>query len=195
MGGGTGALRDDLASVFIQRPRLRNGVNPRQQLRIGLKLNLEAFLLAKGGQKDFLLDLAFHPIQGFVEFRLVVANILAGEEFAEVRHHRVVHGEILGDRGTGSQVVQGKPANTALKRIQYVSTQQRLLKVIELRFANQNVGLDSASTGHLPAAVGQLDFRWMLGNLAFVIRIERYRLVIALNYPATRRVITRDRER
>src|SRR5580700_8402861 len=59
IGCGAGALRDNLTSLLIQCARLRNSVNARQYLRIGFKQNLEAFLLAKDGHKNFLLNLTF----------------------------------------------------------------------------------------------------------------------------------------
>ena len=62
-GTGSGALGHNFAGVFVEGAGLRNGFDGFLDLGIGFEKNLEAFLSAIGGHEDFLLDLAFDPIE------------------------------------------------------------------------------------------------------------------------------------
>src|SRR5271166_3141119 len=65
--GRTVALCNDLARIFVQCARLRDGLDGLLHLRVGFEKDLETFLGAVGGHKNFLFDLALHPILVFGE--------------------------------------------------------------------------------------------------------------------------------
>src|ERR1700745_1661196 len=96
-------------------------------------------------------------------------DVLVGEVFAEVRHHRVIHRKVLGDRGSRSQVVPSKSADGSIKGEKHIRAEQFLCKMIGLRFVNGYVGSNSPSGGGLPSAVGQPDFGRVLGDFPLVI--------------------------
>src|SRR5215469_5797365 len=119
-------------------------------------------------------------------------DVLVGEVFAEVRHHRVIRSKVLGDRWSRSQVVPRKSADGGIKGEKHIRAEQFLFKMIGLRFVNGQVGSNSPPAGDLPSAVGQPDFSRVLGDFALVILEQRNGLVVTLNQPAARSVVARD---
>src|SRR5258708_8231578 len=97
IGGGAGSLGHDLARSLIERAGLRNSLDRLLHLRIRFELHFETFLLAEGGEKYFLLDLALDPIEIFADVPLGVAYVVPAQVSAQVAHHRVVDFEALGD--------------------------------------------------------------------------------------------------
>src|SRR5437016_11118536 len=117
-------------------------------------------------------------------------DVVLAHVVTQFPHHRVIGLKALGDRWARPEIEARETANARVVGEENVSAQQGFLELAQLRRRHDDVRSDAASTGDLPAAVSQLDFRWMLRNFALVvILIERNRLVIALDQATARRVI------
>src|SRR6266446_231262 len=191
-----GALRYDLAGVLVQGAGLGNGFHRFLDLRVGLELDLGAFLLAEAGKEDFLLDLALDPVEVFADFGLGVANVVLAHIVAQVAQHSVVNFKALGDGGPRAEVEAREAPHTLVGVEEDVGAQQGLFELAELRRGDLDVRRDATAAGYLAATVGELDLRRMLGNFALVvIFVERDGFVVALNETAAGRVVTRGGKR
>src|SRR5260370_7100892 len=131
-----GALRDDLACVLVKGASLRDGFYRLLHLRVGFQLDLEAFLLAEGGEEDFLLDLALDPVEILAEFGFCVMDVVLAQIGAEVAHYRVIDFKALGNRWARAEIIAGKATHASLEREEDVGAQQALFKLVEFRRRN-----------------------------------------------------------
>src|SRR5258708_10105411 len=184
-------MRYELSGIFVEGAGLRDGLHRFLDLRVGLQLDLEAFLLTKGGQEDLLLDLALDPVEIFTDFRLGIVDAMLAHVGTQVAHHAVIDFEVLGDGWAGAEVVAGEAADAGLEGKENIGTQQGLLKLGELGRGDVDVRGDAAAAGYLAAAVGESYLARMFVNFALVvIFVERNGLIVALNEAAAWRVVT-----
>src|SRR5258708_30347415 len=91
------------------------------------------------------------------------------------------------------QVVGKSPTATVVYK-KSDSPKMHFREWIGFRLHGGTVGCDTAAAVHLPATVGQFDFRGSRVLVIVKIVIKRGIFVIALNEASTRRVIARGRE-
>src|SRR5258708_7599248 len=184
-------LRYDLSGIFVEGAGLRDGLHRFLDLRVGLQLDLEAFLLTKGGQEDLLLDLALDPVEIFTDFRLGIVDAMLAHVGTQVAHHAVIDFEVLGDGWAGAEVVAGEAADAGLEGKENIGTQQGLLKLGELGRGDVDVRGDAAAAGYLAAAVGELYLAGMVGECAHVVLlVERNAIIVGRDEGGAWRVVT-----
>src|SRR5207245_11690294 len=119
-------------------------------LWIGLGPYLHAFILTKGVNENFGLDVRADPVIVINEVGLGVGSVRLIQRLAKLLHSSVVNLEAFG-RVVGRYVVLGGLE----KRIML---QERVLEVIRLYRRNGNVGCDAATAVHGAPAVRKFDF-------------------------------------
>src|SRR6202047_5264375 len=120
-----GALRDDLARVFVKRARLGQGINRFLKLRVVFEIDLVSFREAENGNERFFSDFALDPGKILGDVRVGVLHLL----FIQVRdkyfHRTFVRSEILCNFRFRSQEVGGESAHAALVRKKHIAAKQR----------------------------------------------------------------------
>src|SRR5580704_6631580 len=196
VGGAAVALGYYFAGVFVEGAGLRDGLHGLLYLRISFQENLETFRSAVIGHEDFLLNLAFHPIEILGVFRLGVMNVVLAEVVAELVENFVVDLEAVANGGPGAEEVAGEAANALFGREEDVIAKQQFLELGGLGGIDNDVGRDATATGYGAATIRLANLCWMLGNFALVvIFVQRDGFVIALNQAAARRVVTSSGKR
>src|SRR5258708_16167277 len=120
-------MRYELSGIFVEGAGLRDVLHRFLDLRVGLQLDLEAFLLTKGGQEDFLLDLALDPVEIFTDFRLGIVDAMLAHVGTQVAHHAVIDFEVLGDGCSGPELATSQPSYTPLPSEETILTPSALL--------------------------------------------------------------------
>src|SRR6266478_2909201 len=154
-----GALRYDLAGVLVQGAGLGNGFHRFLDLRVGLELDLGAFLLAEAGKEDFLLDLALDPVEVFADFGLGVANVVLAHIVAQVSQHSVVNFKALGDGRPRAEVVSREAPHTLVGVEEDVGAQQGFFELAELtRGGKREAGIFAERRDGLHQALAESGF-------------------------------------
>ncbi len=151
-------------------------------LGIGFQKDFEAFLGAVGGHEDFLLDLAFDPVEILVVLGFGVFYVVLGEVILELVKDGVVDFEIVSDGGFGAEVVASETSYALFSREEDIVAIHGLLELGGLGLGDNDVRSDATTAGNLATAISLANFGRMIGNLALVvIFVERDGFVIALN--------------